>query len=99
MMLLAALGSAQECSASSVLEDFTDTLARLGGTLEIVLGGNLVCYSHTLETQKRKKRCETQLRAQGREGGERKRESREGNVNTPSCSVAKTSVPLEKALL
>ena len=70
MMLLAALGSAQECSASSVLEDFTDTLARLGGTLEIVLGGNLVCYSHTLETQERKKRCETQLRAQGR-GGER----------------------------
>ena len=68
MMLLAALGSAQECSASSVLEDFTDTLARLGGTLEIVLGGNLVCYSHTLET-KTEKRCETQLRAQGR-GGE-----------------------------
>ena len=50
------------------MEDFTDTLARLGGTLEIVLGGNLVCYSHTLETQNEKSGVRHNCALRGGEG-------------------------------
>ena len=48
MVLLATLGARQKRGARGVLEDFTDTLARLGRTFEVVLGTNLLCYRHTL---------------------------------------------------
>ena len=48
MVLLAALGAREQSGTGSVLEHFTDTLTRLGRTLEIVLGADLLGYRHTL---------------------------------------------------
>ena len=48
VVLLAALGTRQQCSPCSVLEHFADTFASLGRALEVVLGTNLLCNSHTL---------------------------------------------------
>lgn len=54
VVLLATLGARQEGGTSSVLEDFTDTLAGLGGALEVVLGADLLRYRHTLYARKTK---------------------------------------------
>ena len=43
------LASAEEGGACGILEDLTDTLTRLGRTLKVVLGPNLLCYSHALK--------------------------------------------------
>jgi hypothetical protein len=47
--VLVMLGSRQESRASSVLEYLADTLTRLGRTLEILLGTDFLCHSHTLQ--------------------------------------------------
>lgn len=51
VVLLATLGAREQGGAGSVLEDFADALAGLGGALEVVLGADLLCYGHTLRNE------------------------------------------------
>jgi len=44
-----ALASAEEGGACGILEDLTDTFTGFGRTLKVVLGPNLLCYSHALK--------------------------------------------------
>jgi len=44
-----ALACAEEGGACGVLEDLTDTFARLGRALKVVLGPNLLRYGHALK--------------------------------------------------
>lgn len=48
-VLLARLGAREQGGARSVLEHLADTLTRLRGTFEIVLGADLLGHGHTLD--------------------------------------------------
>ena len=50
VVLLAALGPAQEGGTSGVLEHLAHTLTGLCGTLQIVPGTNLLLYRHALQS-------------------------------------------------
>jgi len=47
-LLLLGFRPAQECSAGSILEDFSNTLTSTGGAFEVVAGADLLSDSHTL---------------------------------------------------
>jgi len=46
--MLLALATGKKGRPGGILEDLTDTLARLGGAFKIVLGTNLLCDCHAL---------------------------------------------------